>query len=161
MADETLLVITNLPDRASAETLAKALIERRAAACVNVAANLVYIAVLDLEVAGLALGHATSYAFATTVCLVLLRRRLGGIDGRRIAATLGRVVPAAALTGLSAALAASLVQGWLDETQLGVQVAQVLAAVIVGLLVFAACALIFRIREVEEVRGAVMRRFRG
>jgi periplasmic divalent cation tolerance protein len=35
---ETLLVITNLPDRASAERLADALIERRVAACVNVMA---------------------------------------------------------------------------------------------------------------------------
>jgi putative peptidoglycan lipid II flippase len=92
---------------------------------------------------------------------VVLRRRLGGIDGRRIGATIGRIVPAAALTGLSAALASSLVQRWLDETRLGVQLVQVLAAVVVGLLVFAACALIFRIREVEEVRVAVMRRFRG
>lgn len=33
-----LLVLTNLPDVASAETLARALIERRAAACVNVLA---------------------------------------------------------------------------------------------------------------------------
>lgn len=33
---DTLLVITNLPDRKSAETLASALIERRVAACVNV-----------------------------------------------------------------------------------------------------------------------------
>ncbi len=38
MAAETLLVISNLPDRASAETLARALVERRAAACVNVLA---------------------------------------------------------------------------------------------------------------------------
>jgi periplasmic divalent cation tolerance protein len=38
MAAETLLVISNLPDRASAETLAKALVQRRAAACVNVLA---------------------------------------------------------------------------------------------------------------------------
>jgi periplasmic divalent cation tolerance protein len=36
MSAETLLVITSLPDRASAETLARALIERRAAACVNI-----------------------------------------------------------------------------------------------------------------------------
>lgn len=35
---DTLLVITNLPDRASAERLAEALIERRVAACVNVLA---------------------------------------------------------------------------------------------------------------------------
>jgi periplasmic divalent cation tolerance protein len=33
---ETLLVISNLPDRASAEALARALIEERLAACVNV-----------------------------------------------------------------------------------------------------------------------------
>jgi len=36
MANDPLLVITNLPDRSSAEKLAHALIERRAAACVNV-----------------------------------------------------------------------------------------------------------------------------
>lgn len=35
---DTLLVITNLPDRASAERLAEALVERRVAACVNVMA---------------------------------------------------------------------------------------------------------------------------
>ncbi|MDH5576939.1 MAG: divalent-cation tolerance protein CutA [Betaproteobacteria bacterium] len=33
-----LLVLTNLPDRATAEALADALIERRAAACVNILA---------------------------------------------------------------------------------------------------------------------------
>jgi periplasmic divalent cation tolerance protein len=38
MATEPLLVITNLPDRASADTLAGALVERRAAACVNILA---------------------------------------------------------------------------------------------------------------------------
>lgn len=35
---EPLLILTNLPDRASAEKLARALIECRAAACVNVLA---------------------------------------------------------------------------------------------------------------------------
>jgi len=34
--NDALLVISNLPDRASAEALARALIDRRAAACVNV-----------------------------------------------------------------------------------------------------------------------------
>jgi periplasmic divalent cation tolerance protein len=36
MSAEYLLVISNLPDRASAETLAAALLQRRAAACVNI-----------------------------------------------------------------------------------------------------------------------------
>lgn len=35
---DALLVITNLPDRASAESLATSLIERRLAACVNILA---------------------------------------------------------------------------------------------------------------------------
>lgn len=37
-ADSTRLVLTNLPDRASAERLADELIERRLAACVNILA---------------------------------------------------------------------------------------------------------------------------
>ncbi|HSO07103.1 MAG TPA: divalent-cation tolerance protein CutA [Pelomicrobium sp.] len=36
---DTLLVITNLPDRASAERLAAQLVEERAAACVNIMAE--------------------------------------------------------------------------------------------------------------------------
>jgi periplasmic divalent cation tolerance protein len=35
-AEETLLVISNLPDRAAAESLARALVERRLAACINI-----------------------------------------------------------------------------------------------------------------------------
>lgn len=38
MPTQALLVIANLPDRASAQTLADALVERRAAACVNILA---------------------------------------------------------------------------------------------------------------------------
>jgi len=38
MSQQTLLVISNLPDRATAETVAAALVQRQAAACVNVMA---------------------------------------------------------------------------------------------------------------------------
>lgn len=37
--DETLVVLTNLPDRATAVKLARELVERRLAACVNVLAD--------------------------------------------------------------------------------------------------------------------------
>jgi periplasmic divalent cation tolerance protein len=36
MNSQVLLVLTNLPDRASAERLAEVLVETRAAACVNI-----------------------------------------------------------------------------------------------------------------------------
>lgn len=38
-AETVLLVLSNLPDRASASRLAEALVERRAAACVNILAS--------------------------------------------------------------------------------------------------------------------------
>lgn len=38
MSEPTLLVLSNLPDRATAETLAAALVQRQAAACVNIMA---------------------------------------------------------------------------------------------------------------------------
>lgn len=41
--DETIVVLTNLPDRAAALRLAEALVERRLAACVNVLAPCVSI----------------------------------------------------------------------------------------------------------------------
>jgi len=39
MTDEVLLVLTNLPDRDSAQRVAQSLVEHRAAACVNILAE--------------------------------------------------------------------------------------------------------------------------
>jgi hypothetical protein len=94
------------------------------------------------------------------VCLILLRRRLRGVGGASIVATLSRVVPAAVLTALAALGVAELLEGTLGVASLPLQVVQVAAAVLAGLLVFAASAFIFGIQEVDEVRGAVLRRFR-
>jgi peptidoglycan biosynthesis protein MviN/MurJ (putative lipid II flippase) len=120
------------------------------------------ISVFDLSVPGLALGHAISYAFATAVCALLLRRRLTSLDGRRFATTVAKVLPAALASAGAAALAAWGVRELAgDPGAFGVQVLEVLAGVVAGVLVFAGCALMFGIREVDEVRGAVLRRFRG
>lgn len=132
-----------------------------AAATVNVGADLLFVLGLGWGIPGLALGHAVSYVFATAVCLVLLRRRLGSIDGPRVARTILRVVPAA-LVAVGAALLASLgVERTLGNGSgvLGLLV-QVGTAVITGLLVFLGSALIVRIAEVDEVKTAVLRRFR-
>jgi putative peptidoglycan lipid II flippase len=133
-----------------------------AAAVVNIAADLVYVFWFGWDVPGLALGHATSYAFATAVCLILLRHRLGGIDGRRVARTVVRVVPASAAAAGAAFLASQGVQALLgsDGGTLG-RLVQVGAAIGAGLLVFVASTLILRIEEADEVKDAVLRRFRG
>jgi putative peptidoglycan lipid II flippase len=131
-----------------------------AAAVVNVAADLLYIA-LGWGLPGLALGHATSYVFATAVCLIVLRRRLGGLDGQRIVRTLARVIPASVVAA-GAALLTSWGVGQLFASNVGtgVNLVRVTAGVVMGVLVFAGSTLIVQIEEADEVKDAVLRRFR-
>jgi putative peptidoglycan lipid II flippase len=128
-------------------------------AAVNIAADLVFVA-LGWGVPGLALGHAVSYLAGSLLLAVLLRRRLEGIDGRRIADTVTRVAPAAILT---AAVAFGIAEGF--DAAFGVRTpllraVQVIAAVAGGLVVFLPSAAVLRIAEVTEVKDALVRRFR-
>ncbi len=131
-----------------------------AAAIVNVGADLVYVA-LGWGVPGLALGHATSYLFATIVCLLLLRRRLDRIDGRRIGRTLLRVLPASILAACAALLAATGVRVVFGtDANTLVRLLQVIGGVLAGVLVFVISTLIVKIEEADEVKDAVLRRSR-
>ncbi len=131
-----------------------------AAAIVNLAANFVYLA-LGWGLPGLALGHATSYVFATVVCLVVLRKRLGGIDGARILATLVRVIPASLLASGAALLASRLIRhAFGSDTGNLSRLAEVSGGVVAGLLVFAISTLIVKIDEADALKDAVLRRIR-
>ena len=73
---------------------------------------------------------------------------------------LARIVPAGVLTGLAAFGTSELLGRLVGVATLAQQVLQVGAAVLAGLLVFGAAALIFGIREADDVRAAVLRRLR-
>jgi putative peptidoglycan lipid II flippase len=126
---------------------------------VNVVANLVFFFGFDLGVQGLALGHATSYVFASIVLLVLVRRRLGGIEGRRIVTGLSRTFVAAALTAGAAWLVARFAGEVIGTETLVDQSIQVLGAVVVGMVVYLVAAAILHIDEVAMVRRQLLRRF--
>lgn len=132
-----------------------------AAVGINVGANLLFYFTFDLGVQGLALGHATAYAFASLALLVLIRRRIGGVDGARVLGSVGRTL----LAGLTTAGAAWAVARWLGDavgvTSLGEQALQVISAVGVGLLVFLLAATLLRIEEVQMVRRHLASRWRG
>jgi putative peptidoglycan lipid II flippase len=132
-----------------------------AAVALNVVVNLVFFFVLDFGVPGLALGHAVSYVFASIVLLVVVRARIGGLDGRRIVRSLGRVVVAGLATSAAAWLVARGIGEWLGTATIGAQAIQVLTAVTVGLAVFVASAAALRIEEVSMVRRQVSARWRG
>jgi putative peptidoglycan lipid II flippase len=130
------------------------------AVALHLAVNLVFFSVLELGVPGLALGHAVAYVFASVVMLVVMRRRLGGIDGRRIVASLWRVLAAGLLTAATAWVVAEGFERWLGTASLGAQAAQVCSAVAAGLLVFVASAAALRIEEVDMVRRQMSARWR-
>ncbi len=132
-----------------------------AAAIVNVAADLLFVFGFGWSVPGLALGHATSYVFATIVALLLLRRRTGSVDGRRVLGTALRVIPASLIAVGAAFLVSKGVERAVGSATLLALLLEVAAAVVTGLLVFAISALIFGIQEADEVKDAVLRRFRG
>jgi len=127
---------------------------------VNASANLLFVLVFDLGVRGLALGHATSYLFSSTVALLVLRRRLEGFRGERIGRSLGSTLVAAGLTAVVAWGTARLIGGWLGTVSVGAQAVQVFAAIGVGLVVFFLAALIFRIEEVDTVKRHILARWR-
>ncbi len=131
-----------------------------AVAVVNLVFDLFFAFGLNLGVPGLALGFSVSYVAGSVILFVLLRRRLGRADGRRIASTLSRTCAAAALTALAAWATAEGIAAVLDVGRPLVNLVQVLAAVAAGVLAFVLGALIFQIEEADEVWRALAARFR-
>jgi putative peptidoglycan lipid II flippase len=131
------------------------------AAIVTVAVDLALVRVVGWDVPALALGHAASYVFATAVGLAALRPKLGSLDGRRVGRTIVRAVPAAAVTAIVAWLVAAGVAANADTDVVLWRLVQVGLAVVVGAGTYVVVALMLGMEEVDEVRSALRRRFRG
>jgi putative peptidoglycan lipid II flippase len=131
------------------------------AAIVTVAVDLSLVRVVGWDVPALALGHAASYVFATAVGLAALRPKLGSLDGRRVGRTIVRAVPAAAVTAIVAWLVAAGVAANADTDVVLWRLVQVGLAVVVGAGTYVVVALMLGMEEVDEVRSALRRRFRG
>jgi putative peptidoglycan lipid II flippase len=119
----------------------------------NTAVNFIYFRYLKVE--GLALGHATAYTFAAVTAAVMLRRRLGGLGGRRLAIPMGQILLGGLATGGAALLASRLSAQALGTASLGPQVLQVGAGVVAGMGAFLAVALAFRMEELRLIANLV------
>jgi putative peptidoglycan lipid II flippase len=119
----------------------------------NTAVNLIYFRYLKVE--GLALGHATAYTFAAVTAAVMLRRRLGGLEGRRLAVPMAQILLGGVATGGAALLASHLSARTLGTASFGPQVLQVGAGVVAGMAAFIAVALAFRMEELRLIANLV------
>ncbi|HEX2049028.1 MAG TPA: murein biosynthesis integral membrane protein MurJ [Actinomycetota bacterium] len=129
-----------------------------AAVALNTAVNVPMFVWLGVE--GLAAGHALAYVFGATLLARALSRRVGGLDGRRVAVAVARIGAAAAGMGavvwalwrvLSDALGTSLVA----------QTLVVGVPVVAGVAVYLGLAVALRVEELGYVRSLLTRRLRG
>jgi len=122
----------------------------------NFALNLILVRLLGFR--GLALGTAAAALFNASLLMWLLRRKLGGIDGRRVGVAFAKVTLAAAFM----AAAAWGAERWLETvapgSSLAVKLMRVAAGIGVGMGALAAAARTLRIAEFDEALRAVTTR---
>jgi putative peptidoglycan lipid II flippase len=125
----------------------------------NTAVNFLYYRYLNVE--GLALGHATAYTFAALVAVVVLRRRLDGLEERRLAPALAQIVMAGVATGAAAWLVARAVASAVGTAALGGQVLQVGGGLLAGVVTFLGITAALKMPELRLIRFALVERWRG
>jgi putative peptidoglycan lipid II flippase len=114
---------------------------------VNVALAIPLYAWLDIP--GLALAFSGAYAVGAVATLVVLRRRIGGIDGRRIADMTGRaLVPGLAVAAVTWAISRAL--GWDGTLQAATTTAVGLLA---ATILYLGGLVLLRVPELGMLRG--------
>ncbi len=109
---------------------------------------------------GLALGTAISAIFNATLLLWLLRRRLGTLDGARIARALAKILLAAAAMGLATFWAEGYLRQLVPGTELLRQLTRVSIAIGTGLVTLVAVARLLHIEEFDQATRHVVARLR-
>jgi putative peptidoglycan lipid II flippase len=116
--------------------------------------GLAFALVGPLDVRGLALAFAVAYSVSAVAALVVLGRRVGGVDGRRLAASLARLTLATAVMGLAVWAVTRTVGGSSGAATL----VEVVAGIVVGVAVYAGTLVVLRADEVAGLRSRLVRR---
>ena len=125
---------------------------------VNLGFNLVLVRLLGFR--GLALGTATAALVNAVVLLWLLRGRLGGIEGGRVARAFGKITVASLAMGAAAYGSAAWLTGLTAfEGGLG-RLITVFGSITIALLVLALSARLLQIEEFTEASRRVLQRFK-
>jgi putative peptidoglycan lipid II flippase len=124
----------------------------------NLGMNLVLVRVMGFR--GLALGTAIAALLNAVVLLWLLRTRIEGLEGRRVATALAKITAASLLMGLAAHFAAASLTVLMPGGGEVAKLIRVGAAIAAGVVVLAASARLLRIEEFNEATSRVLQRFR-
>ena len=119
-----------------------------ASVVLNIILNLILVNVIGYR--GLALGASIAALVNAVTLLMLLGRRLDGLDSRRVLAAFGKVAIASLVMGLAAATSHEwLAASWGAETFLS-RLGAVGVSIGVGVLVLVLSARLLRVRELDQ-----------
>ena len=128
-----------------------------ASVMVNLVLNITLVRVIGYR--GLALGTALAAIFNASMLLWLLSRRLNGLEGRRVAVALGKIVVASLVMGAAAYGTEAWLHGPLPGSGLLFKAVRVFSAMGIGVLVLIASARFLRIEELDQAMRRVLSRF--
>lgn len=103
------------------------------------------------SVPGLGLSFAVSYGLAACLVLVLVRQKLGSIDGKNLADTTLRAGIAAGIAGVVAWYASQ----WWDPTGWTSSLVSVAVIGLLAIFMYGAGLVVLRVREVQFARGLI------
>ena len=124
----------------------------------NAALNFAFVEAMGYR--GLALGTSIAALLNAGLLLVMLRRRLGGIEGGAIASALARIAVAAALMGAAAAGTNVFLSARLPGDGLAAQLVRVGTTIGIALAVLAVSAHLLRVPQFSEAVSLITRRLR-
>lgn len=125
----------------------------------NVAVNVPLF--MWIGVKGLALGHALAYTLGVFLQSRSLRGRLGGLDGHKIAHSVGKISLAAATMGAIVWLCAEALERAIRPEGLLEQTVALAIPVVLGAASYGAAALLLGVDEIRFVRRIIARRTGG
>ena len=116
----------------------------------NAALNVALVRVMGYR--GLALGTSIAALLNASALLVLLHRRLGGLEDRRVLVSFGKIAFASIVMGAAAGGTDLLLSRWLAGAGFGTQVVRLIATIGAALGVLAASA---HLLQIDEFRRGV------
>jgi putative peptidoglycan lipid II flippase len=110
---------------------------------------------------GLALGTAIAANINAGLLLILLGRRIGGVDGARIGQSFAKILLASVVMGVVAHVASEWLRVWLPGDGVSTRSVRVGVAIGLSLATLAATAWALRIQEFRTAVGRVVSRVKA
>jgi putative peptidoglycan lipid II flippase len=109
---------------------------------------------------GLALGTAIAANLNAGLLLYFLSRRVGGLQGKQVWRTLGKILLASAVMAVAVHFVQGWLYRWLPAPAIGPGIVRIVGSVAAGLLVLSAAAHLLHISEFREATTRVISRLR-